>query len=247
MTINAQLERLYQQIELVRGSGDPKRRRLCIMSFVAFLTGEAHTDNPSTASSLIRRYAMVVNDEMPDGLRQRLKAFAPRLIGTNDGEDLARAQVLAEAARGEILPRVESDFGLRRSSTKEVAPKPCKSTRKQATTLQELVDKVAGLAAPASTWASDSLPSELAKLIVHCGKCVPGARGEWYWLKAIDLLDRLCDVTGDQTRPVVQPERLASIEAFLTRNDEAQPHPLGAVAALARVRNLLSSFHALTW
>ena len=246
MTIDAQLERLYQQIELVRGSGDPKRRRLCIMSFVAFLTGEAHTDNPSTASSLIRRYAMVVNDEMPDGLRQRLKAFAPRLIGTNDGEDLARVHVLAEAARDEILPRVESDFGLR-SSTKEVAPAPCKGTRKQAMTLQELVDKVAGLAAPSSTSASDSLPSELAKLIAHCGKCVQGARGEWYWLKAVDLLDRLCDVIGDQSRPVVQPERLASIEVFLNRRDEAQPHLLGAVAALARVRNLISGFHALTW
>ena len=80
MTIDAQLEHLYQQIELVRGSGDPKHRRLCIMSFVAFLNGEPHTDNPTTASSLIRRYAMVINDEMPDSLRQRLKPTIPSQI-----------------------------------------------------------------------------------------------------------------------------------------------------------------------
>jgi hypothetical protein len=108
--------------------------------------------------------------------------------------------------------------------------------------LQEFVDKVAGLKAPAGRLACDSLPSELAKLIAHCGKSVPGARGEWYWLKAIDLLDRLCDVAGDQPRPVVQPERLASIEAQLSRKDEAQPYRIGAVAALARVRNLIPAF-----
>ena len=64
MNVNAAMERLYERVELVRGVGDRWRGQLCLMSFVALLAGEAHSDSPLTASSVIRPFGMVINDEM---------------------------------------------------------------------------------------------------------------------------------------------------------------------------------------
>lgn len=240
MTVDARLERLYQQIELVRGIGDPNRRRLCIMSFVAFLTGEAHTDRPSTVSSLIRRFAMVINDEMPDSLRQRLKSFAPRLIGTKDDEDHARAQLLVDAAQVEILPRIAEDFG------RTITPSRCaingKGPCKQPVTLHELAEKVAGFGTSPGTYNCEDMAAALAQLLAHCGKAAPASLGDWYWLKAIDLLDRLSDFTTGRPRPEICPERLVSLEAFLTRRSEMQQHKMRAAAAFARVRSFIPAF-----
>ena len=87
MTVDERMEQVYQQIELVRGVGDRRRAKLCIMSFVALLAGESHTDSPDTASAVLRRFAITINDEMPADMRQRLKPFAPRIIGTRDQWD----------------------------------------------------------------------------------------------------------------------------------------------------------------
>jgi hypothetical protein len=46
---------------------------LCGISFVALLAGEGNTDQPASASPLIRNLAIPVNDAMPQEVRQRLK------------------------------------------------------------------------------------------------------------------------------------------------------------------------------
>ena len=63
MSVNLAVERLYEEVELVRGTGNRHRGELCIMSFVAYLAGEPHTDSPSnpcgrthTISSPVCRY-----------------------------------------------------------------------------------------------------------------------------------------------------------------------------------------------
>jgi hypothetical protein len=89
MTIEGQVERRLLQVELVQGKDDRDRGKLCIM---ALLAGEAHTDAPATASAVIREFAMTINDLIPDSMRQRLKPFAPRIINTRDGLDVARAK-----------------------------------------------------------------------------------------------------------------------------------------------------------
>jgi len=94
MSVNLEAERLYDQVELVRGTGSRNRGQLCIMSFVAYLAGERHTDHPRTASPFIRKFAIPLNDGVPTALCQDLKPFAPRIIGTNDGHDLKRAAVM---------------------------------------------------------------------------------------------------------------------------------------------------------
>jgi hypothetical protein len=110
MDVDRQLEQLCERVTLIEGVGSRRRGELCIMSFVALLAGERHTDHPACASPLIRNLAISVNDAMPQQVRQRLKPFAIRILGTNDGRDRARAEVLRQALAGEILPRIRRDW-----------------------------------------------------------------------------------------------------------------------------------------
>jgi hypothetical protein len=57
------------------------------MSFVACLAGEKESDAPRCASPVIRAFAILINEQMPREVRQRLKPFAPRIVGTKDGLD----------------------------------------------------------------------------------------------------------------------------------------------------------------
>jgi hypothetical protein len=106
--------------------GEPDRGTACAMSLVAHLAGEGHTDRPGCVSPLVRDFVIPVNDHMPREARQRLKPFVPRLVGTNDGLDRARAEVLRRVLVEVVLPsclvaehrwdprvRVEAEFGWR--------------------------------------------------------------------------------------------------------------------------------------
>ena len=105
MDLHSSLQRAFDRIELVGGSiGDPGEGRMCLMSLVAFLAGEHHSDSPACASPLIQAFAVLVNDHMPHAARQRLKPFAPRIIGTDDGLDGVRAAVLVQAMAESVLP-----------------------------------------------------------------------------------------------------------------------------------------------
>ena len=110
MSVNLQAERLYDQVDLVRGAGHRKRGQLCIMSFVAYLAGERHTDRPRTSSPFIRSFAIQLNDGIPPLLRQDLKPSAPQIIGTNDGHDFERASVVLRMVMDDVLPRAAWDF-----------------------------------------------------------------------------------------------------------------------------------------
>src|SRR3974390_1015172 len=104
MSLDLHGERLYDNIELVCGAGRRKRGQLCIMSFVAYLAGERHTDHPRTASPFLRNFAIQLNDGVPTELRRDLKPFAPRIIGSNDGQDFERAAVALQTVMDELLP-----------------------------------------------------------------------------------------------------------------------------------------------
>src|SRR5215213_6653429 len=111
MDVDRRLERLCERLTLVEGEGNPRHGELCLMSFVALLAGERHTDHPASASPLIRNLAIPVNDAMPRDVRQRLKPFAARIVGTDDGCDRERVEVLRQILAREILPRILRDWG----------------------------------------------------------------------------------------------------------------------------------------
>ena len=202
MSINLQTERLYDQVELVRGSGSRRRGQLCIMSFVAYLAGERHTDHPRTASPFIRNFAIQMNDGIPTALRQDLKPFAPRIIGTNDGYDFERASAVFQMVMDDVLPRATCDF------LDSCAYAPVGLDNKVPLSF-------------AAGWGDDGSTDSIASrfrsvqdakehgdcllLAIRCGgllaalvQCAPTpAAQRWYWAKSIELLDRLCDVGAD--------------------------------------------------
>ena len=125
MDLDVRLHRAFDRVELVGGSiGNPGEGRMCLMSLVAFLAGEAHSDAPRCTSPLIQTFAVLINDHMPREARQRLKPFAPRIIGTNDGFDPVRAEILRQALAEGILAKApgQCPTGARTRMRKALAP-----------------------------------------------------------------------------------------------------------------------------
>ena len=198
LTMDTKMERLFRQVELVQGKGDRNRGELCLMSLVALLAGEAHTDAPATASPVIRQFAITINDAIPGHLHQRLKVFAPLIIGTNDGRDLARANLLVGAAWAELLPRICTD--LRNNSVGMMRGLYAALKRKKLTALVELQQRIAILTLETfnvrDARTCTNLGLAVAQLICFCGRAAKThAEREWYWLRAIELLDCLCNVS----------------------------------------------------
>jgi hypothetical protein len=212
MDLHPTLQRAFDRVELVGGSiGDPGQGRMCLMSFVAFLAGEPHSDSPGCASPLIQTFAVLVNDHMPHAARQRLKPFAPRIIGTNDGLDGVRAAVLLHALAEGGLPEAP------RQDPADAAPANGGGFAK----LRRLWCRLRGderqrLLRRALSRDDEGidLARETARLIARSARRTPCAREqERHWNAAIGLLDRLCDVGAPtRRRPGVRGERLARLE-----------------------------------
>lgn len=199
MSVEVAFQRLYDRVELITGVGDARLGKVCIMSFVSLLAGEAFGDRPKCASQVIRKFAIPVNDRMDTAQRQRLKPFAPRIVATNDGHDAARAALLHRAVMEEVLPAVAAD-GLDPADTPAAA--------------RRLGERAAlNLWHIHTAWAEgrhDVLAKECGHLLAALSEreTEPGPRA-WFWSKAVELLDRLCDV-GAEARRGVEPRRAGS-------------------------------------
>jgi hypothetical protein len=223
MNLDLRLQRVFDRVELVSGIGTPDLGQMCVMSFVAALAGEGHTDAPSCASQLIRAFAIPLNDHMPREARQRLKPFAPRILGTNDGLDEARAEVLRRVLAEEILPRA---LERRRAAAAPGAIAP----RWRAGPLgrlwlrlcrRELHHRIVRLLGQAEHGHRPGHAADMAsaagRLIGLCARDAADAHeAEWYWSQAIGLLDRLCDIGAERRcAPEVRADRLERLEGIL--------------------------------
>lgn len=232
MTEELELERIYQRVQLARGMGDRAKRRLCVMSFVAWLAGEVHSDAPATASPVITRYAILINDAMPAAMRERLKPFAPRIIGTRDGHDRLRVEMMIEFLRSDVMPLVMQDFG---SFFWRPGLRPMMCLPARLDVLNEAIDRLKN--AIRTRDDEDVLhetASAIGRLFNYCGaKAGTSSRRDAYWLAAIALLDRLCDLRAADG-PVLSPERLAAVSKLLSHEPPAFQTQL-----LQRVRHLI--------
>ncbi len=241
MTVDTRFERLYSQIELVRGAGDRRKGQLCLMSLAAFLAGESHSDNPAIASAVIRRFAMTINDEMPAELRQQLKPFAPLIIGTCDGRDSERVRLLTAVMRTDLLPRIKTEF------CDMLAPTPLakwkSKTRTWPETYHQAVAILSGVDAPVDVRECDQIAAAVARVICLCGRMAPlPEQRAWYWAKAVDLLDRLCMIGNEEPRPEVSESQLSAINTYLQQR-HGRAAPVGGTWKFAdtwtRARQLL--------
>jgi hypothetical protein len=205
----ASIEHVFERVQLVGGKGDRRTGQLCIMSFVALLAGEDHTDTPMTASPFISDYATTINYGMPDEERHRLKLFAARIVGTNDGQDVERSHIMLSWFAEEIVPHLQACViaGWRPIPlTDELAaygPGDAKSVQDFA--LAFVADARRCVATPEMR----QLATVVAVLLIVCARSAPLLTdAHWYWSKAIDLLDRLCDVGPQAPRSAVCPTQV---------------------------------------
>jgi hypothetical protein len=214
MTVDTRFEGLYRQIELVQGPGDRRKGQLCLMSLAAFLAGESHSDDPATASAVIRRFAIPINDEMPPELRRRLKPFAPLIVGTRDGHDGERAALLIAVMRTELLPRVRREF----CDTVSVVPLATSRARYRISleVYQPIISLLSEVGTPTSVREYAQIAGAAARLICLCCRVAPiPDQRAWYWAKAIDLLDRLCTIGNQEPRPAIPDWQVSAMNALL--------------------------------
>jgi hypothetical protein len=193
-------QRVLDRFELVSGIGEPDEGTACV---VAHLAGEGHTHRPRCASPLVRDFVTPVNDHMPREARQRLNPFAPRLIGTNDGLDRARAEVLRRALAETILPRASGEC---KAASRGEPARPAGPFRRLRNRLLRgnLLRRIRRLLEEAEGGRGRGHEAELAnaagQLLGLCARDAWDVReAEWYWGQAVGLLDQLCEV-GAQGR-----------------------------------------------
>jgi hypothetical protein len=86
----------------------------CAMEWVAHLAGQAHTDSPATVSPVLAAFARSWNDALPDDVRQRLRPYLARTIGTAaDGHDERRAWLCTDWLVRTCVPAMLDQAGLR--------------------------------------------------------------------------------------------------------------------------------------
>lgn len=81
------------------GSHESPQDGLCAMEWIAYLAGEKHSDYPSCVDLALRGFAIGLNDNLPDDLRQQLRPYLARMIGTaDDGRSEERRYAVADWA-----------------------------------------------------------------------------------------------------------------------------------------------------
>ena len=88
------MHRLIEQYPLQRGSHPSRDDGMCAMEMVAWLAGEAHSDEPRCACPVVSALVRACNDAMSDPSRKRyLRPLVPQLVHT-------RANATVERLRG---------------------------------------------------------------------------------------------------------------------------------------------------
>jgi len=212
MTQNPQFERLLGEVELVRSRGDPDRMKLCVMSLVALLAAEPHSDRPRCASPVIAAFARPINDAMDRSTRQRLRPFAPRIVGTSGSDEAARRAILHRTLVATLLPAVVTD--LQASARGQDQARAAELTAQLAGQLAHADEQQQLRIAQDAQWDRAALiwplrnalaahrdgdgvqqAESVARVLIAAVSCLARpTRRDWYWDRAIEVLDELCDV-----------------------------------------------------
>lgn len=161
----------------------PRRgSRLSILELAAWLAGEAHSDDPTTVSPVLRVYARELAAGVDDPLRQSMRRQAGRLAGTgrfDDATERARSWVLADR-----LVRCHAATWLRAAGLTESADR---LTRLECITTDTQLVRGVHLLGNAIGTASRRLETT---------RSIAGARTDEVDALAWDVWEELCQRTG---------------------------------------------------
>jgi len=99
-----------EALNLKQGAHEPSSQEMCVMEAVAYIANEPWSDHPQCASPVIATFMRSYNDSVSDEVRQTLKQFIPRLIGTKGSVEIEERRSLVAA---DWLVRVHTPAWLR--------------------------------------------------------------------------------------------------------------------------------------
>jgi len=152
-----------------------------LMEAVSAIAGEPWSNSPNCTSPVIAAYARSLNDWLPDDVRQRLKAYIPRLVGTAAPElELRRAFVCADAAVRVFAPLALSGAGLVEEAAKLGALAPVdRESAESARWASLAAESAARSAASLSAWsAAESMRSAAESARSAARSAASAARSE---------------------------------------------------------------------
>jgi hypothetical protein len=149
---------------LAKGSHASPEEGLCAMEWVSFIAGERHTDEPECVSPILRSFCISLNDALDDAMRQRLRPYLARCIGTaGDGMDRERGFLCLDwqirtylpawlrlAGLAEDANRISALAPIVDLDTARAAAAPVRASRERA----RAAGAAAGDAARAAAWAA---------------------------------------------------------------------------------------------
>lgn len=104
------MQRLSQQFPLRRGSHPSRADGMCTMEMVAWLAGEAHSDEPECTCPVIAAFVRAINDALPsDESRDRwLRPLVPLLVNTRGRlvDEQRRGMQVADAMTRVFVPHL---------------------------------------------------------------------------------------------------------------------------------------------
>ncbi len=86
---------------------------MCVQEYASYLAGEAHSDTPSCVSPVLTAFMVPFNDSLDDEMRQRLRPYAVRQLGTKkDGQDEIRGYMALDWLIRTYIPAFLAAAGL---------------------------------------------------------------------------------------------------------------------------------------
>jgi hypothetical protein len=179
--------------ELGKGSHDTRETGMCAMEWVAYIAGEEHSDSPVCVDPVLRRFGMGLNDALPDDMRQRLRPYLARMIGTaGDGRSEERRWALADWAVRFAAAEAQDVTGRKDLGDKlRALPEVTAETKDEAIEVARAVrdGRRAANAYAAAAYAA----AAYANAAADAADAAAARRHMWERLlpSALDLLDRL--------------------------------------------------------
>lgn len=100
-------QRLIDQHPLRRGAHPSRADGMCAMEMVAWLAGEAHSDEPGCTCPVIAAFVRACNDSLHDEARNRfLRPLVPQLVNTRGSaaDERARGYLVVDAMVRQLVP-----------------------------------------------------------------------------------------------------------------------------------------------